>query len=487
MTPGDEDAVAGARHPLVAALRATLWSAPARPRGGRPGLPRGPARPRSGRVLLGVGAGVAAALGWPVWPVRVALAVMLTPAGYALLWLLMPDADRDGGRGDDRARAVAAGLLVIGTGTLVALLGGRELLLAGLPVPVVVVLAAAVGAAVPALAWSALLAWRVLAASGLLTMAAVACWVGHPVLPGSPLPLAGLPVLAATLVLLALRHPRPVACGAGALTVPLLVAAAPLSVHPWPLTIALAAGAVGLLLIGGLARARRLLAGRLDRQRELREHDLARRAVLEERARIARDLHDVLAHHLSLIAVQAEAAPHRVDEVPEPLRAGLAAIRAAARDALDGTRAIVAVLRVDPDDGPADRGPAPGLHDLDELVRGVRRTGTEVAVSVRGVPVALPLDVDLAAYRIVQEALSNVTRHARGARASVTVTYRPTALVLEVVDSGGTGGPVAGGGHGLAGMRERATAHGGRLDAGPTADGGFAVLAELPVPAGPGR
>jgi signal transduction histidine kinase len=415
------------------------------------------------------------------------LLLPLTPVGYALLWLLMPAEGPHGRPVNGRLRNTVAWLLLVGSGGLVALLGARELVVAGLPGAGAVALGAAMGGTTAVLPWSPLLAWRVLTVVQVLVLVGMAGWAGGPGLPGWSLPLAGLPVLAVTLLLVGMRHPRPVTVGVGTITVMLGLLSAASSAFPPFLTPVVAAGAVGVLVAGGLERSRRAVRRRMAQQVVRHEQDRARRAVLEERARIARELHDVLAHHLSLIAIQAEAAPHKAADLPDPLRASLEAIRDAAREALGGARMIVGLLRLDdrPDDIGAARAPTPGLAELDDLVDRVRRAGLDVAARVHGVPVPLPLGVDVSAYRIVQEALSNVARHAPSARAEVTVRYRPTSVAVQVTNDGGPA-EVGGGGHGLLGMRERVAALGGRLRVGPT-DDGFAVCAELPVRTGDGH
>ena len=211
------------------------------------------------------------------------------------------------------------------------------------------------------------------------------------------------------------------------------------------------------------------------------------RALLEERQRIARELHDVVAHHMSVIAIQAEAAPYKTADPPPELVESFAEIRASALAGLAELRRVLGVLRT----GAQDTVPQPGLADLDTLLDSARSGGVSVTVTRSGNPVPLPDGVDLSAYRIVQEALSNAMRHAPGSHVRVHLAYRPGSLALEVRnDAGPRPVPVlvgsadraaAGGGHGLVGMRERAAMLGGSLEAGPTPDGGFGVTAVLPV------
>lgn len=208
----------------------------------------------------------------------------------------------------------------------------------------------------------------------------------------------------------------------------------------------------------------------------------ARRRAGEERLRIARDLHDVVAHNLSTINVQAGVAAHLLDSGPEPARSALLAIKQASKDALTELRSTLGVLREtdEPGEG-APREPAPGLARLDALVARTTAAGLPVELSVDGTPKQLPGQVDLAAYRIVQESLTNALRHAGDARATVRLTYGDDTLEVVVDDDGRgtTAGPARHGGHGIAGMRERAAATGGDLDVGPRPGGGFRVRATL--------
>jgi signal transduction histidine kinase len=221
---------------------------------------------------------------------------------------------------------------------------------------------------------------------------------------------------------------------------------------------------------------RRLLRAEQDRERE------ADRRVQQERLRIAREMHDVLAHTIAAINVQAGVGADVIDEAPAKARASLREIRRQSRDAMAELRATVGVLR----EGAAEtlRAPAPGLGELDRLVETVARAGLRVDVSVAGAPRPLPGAVDSAAYRIVQEALTNVVRHAHASAATVRVGYDPSMLVLEVEDDGrgdANGATAEHDGHGLIGMRERAAAVGGTLQAGPARGGGFRVHASLPT------
>jgi signal transduction histidine kinase len=213
-----------------------------------------------------------------------------------------------------------------------------------------------------------------------------------------------------------------------------------------------------------------------ERERAAEEQKL--RQASDERLRIARELHDVLGHHLSLINVQAGVGLHLLDEHPEQAKTALAAIKQASSEALGEVRGVLAALR--PEGEAAPKAPAPGLAEVEELAAAA---GLPVEFTVEGAPEALPPDLDRAAYRIVQEALTNVRRHAGpAAEAELTLAYSRELLRVRVVNRG-TVDPQArpDDGNGIAGMRERATALGGTLRAGPRAEGGFEVVAELPV------
>jgi signal transduction histidine kinase len=246
--------------------------------------------------------------------------------------------------------------------------------------------------------------------------------------------------------------------------------------------------------VGRVVRGMRRRTAELEAANaELAEHReiAAEAAVTVERGRIAREIHDVIAHNVSMMVVQAGAAA-RVLRADEPqVRSALETIAETGRQTVDEMRSVLGVLRSGADEA-ADRAPQPGLADLASLAEGLRRSGISVDWRVEGVPRPLPRALDLSAYRIVQEALTNSLKHARGARAEVVVHYDDGALALDISDSGGArnGAPAvatpATGGNGIVGMRERAALFGGELMAGPTADG-FRVTARLPVPlvAGP--
>lgn len=219
-------------------------------------------------------------------------------------------------------------------------------------------------------------------------------------------------------------------------------------------------------------------------QAERSREEEARRRVDAERLRIARELHDVVAHTMALINVQAGVAAHVAAQQPEQAVAALTAIKSASKEGLRELRAILTVLRQADEGEPTT--PAPRLAQLDELVSAARGAGLDVTVQIVGGPRPLSAGVDLTAYRIVQESLTNVVRHAPGAATTVTIAYDVDALRVDVVDSGGDvlrAESGDGAGHGVAGMRERAAALGGSLRVGRDSAGGFEVSAVLPLEA----
>jgi signal transduction histidine kinase len=248
-----------------------------------------------------------------------------------------------------------------------------------------------------------------------------------------------------------------------------------------PIAVLLAATAASAGTAVGYYRS--LLAAtraELAREAAARE-ERARRLAAEERLRIARELHDVFGHAMAAISVQAGVGLHVIDQRPGQAREALAAIKKVCDESLTDVKTILGVLRADAGDG-EPRGPRGGLDRLDELVAPLEAAGVRVQVRVEGVPRPLPAPVDLAAYRIVQEALTNVLRHAQARTVRLTVTHEPSRLCVRVRDDGSGAGANTAGGHGIDGMRERARALSGRLAAGPHPEGGFEVHAELPVP-----
>jgi signal transduction histidine kinase len=257
-------------------------------------------------------------------------------------------------------------------------------------------------------------------------------------------------------------------------------------IYGQPLTEAFLTAAVPILA-GVVVRTRRGSTERLAVQERRHEGE---RALLEERQRIARELHDVVAHHMSVIAIQAEAGPYKVQDPPKELVESFAEIRASALSGLKELRRVLGVLRSDT----PDTAPQPGLDDLDGLLHSARSAGVTVTAGISGTARPLPAGVDLSAYRIIQEALSNAMQHAPGAAVQVKLYYGDAALVVEVRNDHCPPGmrfpgeqdrvPGEGGGHGIIGMRERATMLGGHLQAGPTEKGEFLVTAALPLDSG---
>ncbi|HET8971049.1 MAG TPA: sensor histidine kinase [Candidatus Nanopelagicales bacterium] len=231
----------------------------------------------------------------------------------------------------------------------------------------------------------------------------------------------------------------------------------------------------GTWLLGRLVRSWRQRATAAEANQQLR----ADTAVADERARIARELHDMVAHAVSVIVIQSDAAEAALDRDPELAREPLRAIKTSSREALDEMRRLLHLLRTDDDGALA---PQPGLADLPALLGSVRRAGLPVQLEVSGEEANLPPGVDLAAYRIVQEALTNVLKHAGPAPTRVSVCYRPAEIGVVVTNAAGAPPPgvPAGAGRGLIGIRERAAVMGGELTAGPDRDGGFGVAARLP-------
>ena len=220
-------------------------------------------------------------------------------------------------------------------------------------------------------------------------------------------------------------------------------------------------------------------------QAELRRAQATAQSVMAERLRIARELHDIVAHSIGIIAIQAGAGRRVFDARPAEARDALAAIEATSRETLSGLRRMMTGLRrAEPEPGPgqAPMGPAPGLADIEQLAAMTLDAGVRVEVDWRGSREPLSADIDLSAFRIVQEAVTNVVRHAGTGRCRVLIGQQDGYLSIEVTDSG-RGGSVAGTGYGITGMRERAALLGGDLSAGPRPGGGFRVTARLPVPA----
>jgi signal transduction histidine kinase len=338
-------------------------------------------------------------------------------------------------------------------------------------------LAVPVVAPLPLAARRPMLAWRIgWLALLLVPLVPAAWWGGWPWGPGQILALLGAFCLAGV------RQQRPELWWMWALSlIPWslwLKADVPDLNGPASATIIFTAVVIAVENIGSRLRAQRSLAAQTERA----EAERARRAVLEERARIARELHDVVAHHMSLIAVRAETAPYRLTGLPESARDEFSSLSEVAREALAEMRRLLGVLR---HDQPAALAPQPQLTDLPALVDAARRSGVPVELSLPPAPGQVPAGVGVCAYRIVQESLSNASQHAPGAPIAVSVTHDPGVILLTVANGpGGHPGPSGNEprpGHGLTGMHERVALLGGSLSAGPVPDGGFVVSAVLPL------
>ncbi|WP_159457280.1 histidine kinase [Marinactinospora thermotolerans] len=469
-------------------------------------LPRGPVRPLEGRLVAGVCRALAggrspraltavrALFAVPLW------AVVGVPL-YLLLWLLLPGERPPGEDPEERrdavwARRSAAWFLLFGLGAATASTAAVQATgMLGLPVPVAVVSGLVTGMPIALLPRSPLLAWRFMAGGLLATLVAYAL-VGTslpPSVPGGmsptvlwPWPIAVLLALVPVLYLVALAYPGRTTVGVGAVTVvadilsACLFVAAPVAQALW-----ISVAVVGVLAFGHNVRGRRAAQRDLAQESALRRRDRARQAVLEERSRIARELHDVVSHHMSMIAIQAEAAPYKYPDLSPAAAGTFHTIRDAAREALVEMRRVVGLLREEAED--AERAPQPGLSDIGDLVEGARQAGVPVRARVSGLSAEPSETVGLSVYRIVQESLSNAGRHAPGAPVRVTVEEDDGQIVVRVVNDAGGPGPRPAadvGGHGLVGMRERVAMLGGTLRAGPLPEGGFEVVARLPMDGG---
>ncbi|MGW5384543.1 sensor histidine kinase [Nocardia sp. NPDC003963] len=342
------------------------------------------------------------------------------------------------------------------------------------PWPIAPLIAAFAALPVLMMRVNALLGWSVSAASALFIALAV------PNLPGEAIPFQVVHIVALYFLVfaVALRSPLQlvaVVWGATSLLLGAALSAEGVGADPWAWPVSLG----GLLFIALLVRSLVRSRSELNRQTEIGELERARRTILEEKARIARDLHDVVAHHMSLVVVQAQTAPYRVEGVGDAARAEFESIGATAREALNEIRGLLGVLR---SDGQlAEHTPQPTAADLEALFIGAARAGVDLTWSVDGTLAAIPDTVGSALYRIVQESLANAGRHAPGAPVRVTIASA-TEVELTVVNGPGAGAAAGGtGGHGIPGMQARALAVGGRLDATPAPDGGFRVHARLPL------
>jgi signal transduction histidine kinase len=373
-------------------------------------------------------------------------------------------------RSPQERRAAYAGLAV-------ATLALCAVNLAGIATLGQLLLAVPVVAPLPLAARHPMLAWRIGWLALLLVPLVPATWRG-----GWPWGAGQILALLGAFCLAGVRQQRPALWWMWALSlIPWwlwLAADVPNLNGPAGATIVFTAVAVAVDSIGSRLRSQRALAVQTERT----EAERARRAVLEERARIARELHDVVAHHMSLIAVRAETAPYRLADLPESARAEFGSLSEVAREALAEMRRLLGVLR---HDQPAALAPQPQLADLPALVDAARQAGVPVELSAPPALGRVPPGVGVCAYRIVQESLSNASQHAPGAAVTVSVGHEAGAVLLRVAN--GPGGPAGapgnehGPGHGLTGMRERVALLGGSLSAGPAPDGGFVVSAVLPI------
>ena len=378
------------------------------------------------------------------------------------------------------AVAAAASLLPSTINVLTSDYGLNGGIAAGLAVAQTLPLVLAVSRPLPA--------WWIIGGAHLLT-AVLLLAADEPTASVWPWPATSVIGYCLLMVPLALREPRRtllavwLATAVGSLTMSLLVPDGRFGGDDSLLAITLS-GAV--LVLGGSLRERAEARRLLTVQEHISEAERGRRTLLEERARIARELHDVVAHHMSVIAVQAATAPYRLTGLPDAATEEFTAIAGTARDSLTEMRRLLGVLRSE--DSGTETAPQPGIEQLGQLVETVGRAGVDAELTVRteaaGGP--LPPAVGLSAYRIVQEALANVVRHAPGTRAWVSLVVEDGRLLVTVVNAAPPGRAESlehtaeGTGHGLVGMRERVRLLDGTLDTGPLADGGFRVAAALP-------
>ena len=468
------------------------------------------------RIFLGVCRAIAGDSPTALLAVRGVMAAMIVGTGvgivvYLLLWLLLPaDLTRgerpSGGplrssRGSSRGSSLRiffewAGLVVL-TG-IVVFGAALQLHASGVWWPAAIGLGLALGAPLLLLHRSPLAVWRVMVAAHLASLVLLSMALTEP--PLLPWPITGLGALGVVLYFVAIRYPDRVTGTVGVLTVLAVPLPTPLLTGtPVMQSLGLLVGVGFILGYGHSVRGRRMARQDLQRESELRRQDQARQAVLKERSRIARELHDVVSHHMSMIAIHADAAPYKHPEMSTEVTTTFHMLRDTARDALGEMRRVVGLLREETDQ--PEREPQPGLAQLETLVAGVRAAGVEVELRARSFEEPLPDAVDVSVYRIVQEALSNASRHAPGAAVTVSVTSEDGGLLVWVRNepvtsphnsgnsesststesAGNSTGLDAHGGHGLLGMRERVMMLGGSLHTAPAADGGFEVMARLPI------
>ncbi|WP_020579181.1 histidine kinase [Actinopolymorpha alba] len=357
----------------------------------------------------------------------------------------------------------------------------------GIDILIGCVLAIVQSAAMVAALFRPVAAWWV---ATIVTVVA-AIFLAGPVSPDSAFPwtITGIAVQAGVHLAVALRTPLRVAIETYLLTIVVGVGCGWLGpqgsrLGGLPLVITVFAAAV---VVGASLRGRRVARTEQRWQEERAAHERSRRTVLEERARIARELHDVVAHHLSLISIQAQVAAHLAKNPSDQLSENLTGIRSNAVEALAELRRVLGVLRSeDLATEDARYVPQPTLDRLDQLVANARGAGVDVLMQATGAPRTLPPGVELSAFRIVQEALSNAIRHAPGATIRIELRYRPGSLLIRVTNGAPDRAvePRSGAGHGLLGMRERVAMLEGDLVTRPTPDGGYEVIANLPTGVG---
>jgi signal transduction histidine kinase len=324
-----------------------------------------------------------------------------------------------------------------------------------------------------------LLRRRPLTALAVMLGGSVAAMALKPIMPASVLEIVITGAAGIEICYIAATRRRAVsAAGVAMVGAVLLIPGSPGGLDLAPFRGGVAFVTIASWLIGASIRQAQARAERVRAQ-------AAAQTALAERLRIARELHDVVAHSIGLIAIQAGAARRVFDARPAEARDALAAIEAASRETLSGLRRMVTGLRraeLGPGPEQAPLGPAPGLADLEQLAAMTLDAGVKVDVDWHGSRAPLPADIDLSAFRIIQEAVTNVVRHAGTGQCQALIDQQDGQLSIEVTDSG-RGGSTAGTGYGIIGMRERATLLGGDFSAGPRPGGGFRVAARLPVPA----
>jgi signal transduction histidine kinase len=321
-----------------------------------------------------------------------------------------------------------------------------------------------------------LAAWRIAVPSMIFATAIIREAYDYPGAPDTPYPAGGVIMYLLVLYSVGVRCARHICVGVWVVSV-----IGMLVVDPSPSVLLGSVMAGAALLFGYNVRVRRQAQRQVAEEEQRTEDERAARAVLEERSRIARELHDVVAHHMSVIAIQAEAAPIKAPADPEVLKAELAGIRGTALEALTELRRILGILREG--DQTLETAPQPDLAGIDQLLASSRAAGLAVTMTTTGRPPPAPGGVGLATYRVLQESLSNALRHAPGAAVRVQLAYHGDRLDLRVENdppSRRAASPRGRGGQGLTGMRERVGAYGGTLTTGPTAIGGFTVAATIP-------